>query len=265
MQSVEPKTKPDLCLGPAPRRAHWALRSRLTLNEPARRSVSIAVPYATASLSASSASGAQGRQISARHSGLDELAGGTAGLHSGQSTELDEISAARAGQSRENHQAPEPEPLPGARARADCCRADCCSSSACGCADCRAVCTARRPSTTVFALAAAGQPLRPCGGQVRPAAAGQPLWPSAAPATTGRDRLPHAALQALARLRRHALPDDGPRPPVQVRARRARAAAARGGLRAAARGEEAAAAAAAVVAAGRCYADAEGSRFMICM
>ena len=99
---------------------------------------------------------------------------------------------------------------------------------------------AGRPSTTVFALAAA-----------RPAAAGQPLRPGAAPAAAGRDRLPHAALQALARVRRHALPHDGPRPPVQVRARRARTTAARGRLRAAARGEEAAAAAKVVVAAAR--------------
>ena len=53
---------------------------------------------------------------------------------------------------------------------------------------------------------------------------------------------PHAPLQALARVRRHALPHDGPRPAVQVRSWRARAAAARGGLRAAAREEAAAAA-----------------------
>ena len=32
MQSVDPKTKPDLCLG-RPRRRGMALRSRLTLNE----------------------------------------------------------------------------------------------------------------------------------------------------------------------------------------------------------------------------------------
>ena len=62
------------------------------------------------------------------HSGLDELAGGTAGLHCGQSTELDDRCAASTGQSRENHQAPEPEPLPGAGARAGCC-----SSSVRGC------------------------------------------------------------------------------------------------------------------------------------
>ena len=58
----------------------------------------------------------------------------------------------------------------------------------------RAVCAARRPST-------AGQPLRP-GGGLADRRRGQ-LWPSAAPAAAGRDRLPHAALQALARVRRH--------------------------------------------------------------
>ena len=66
---------------------------------------------------------ASSAQLRAAVSAEDELAGGTAGRHSGQSTELDDCAtrSARAGQSRESHQAPDPEPLPGAGARAVCC------------------------------------------------------------------------------------------------------------------------------------------------
>ena len=96
MESVDPKTKPDLYMSAGRGGMGLALAPDIELSAPA--SFSIAVPYATASVSASGAQGSKSVQGTGGldELGLDELAG-TAGLHGGQSTELDDRSATRTG------------------------------------------------------------------------------------------------------------------------------------------------------------------------